>query len=270
MQYAFFDIHSHLHDKAFDEDRETIIADMKSRSIGTITIGTDMKESREAILLSEKHEHIFATVGIHPADNIYEVWDETAFETLARHEKVVGIGECGLDYFRLKENIAGDNDSEKERQKDFFKKQIEIAVKVNKPLMLHGRPSKGTQNAYEDMLDILEDAKKKHGEKLLGNAHFFAGDTEIAKRFLDIGFTMSFSGVITFAKEYDDVVRFIPLSMMHGETDSPYATPSPFRGQKNTPLFVQEIVARIAVLREEGMEEVRMQLVENAKKMFNV
>ena len=81
---------------------------------------------------------------------------------------------------------------------------------------------------------------------------------------------MSFSGVITFAKEYDDVVRFIPLSMMHGETDSPYATPSPFRGQKNTPLFVQEIVARIAVLREEGMEEVRMQLVENAKKMFNV
>lgn len=266
MQYAFFDIHSHLHDKAFDEDRDTIISQMKQRGVGTITIGTDMKESREAILLAEKHENIFATVGIHPADNIHETWNEEEFEKLAQNKKVVAIGECGIDYFHFKDN----NESEKERQKDFFKKQVAIAVKLNKPLMLHGRPSKGTQDAYEDMLLILEEAKKEHGEKLKGNAHFFAGDLDIAKRFLDIGFTMSFSGVITFAKDYDDVVRYIPLSMVHAETDSPYATPAPFRGQRNNPLFVQEIVARIAVLRGEGMEEVRMQLLDNAKRLFNI
>ena len=278
--YTFFDIHSHLHDKTFDEDRDTIISQMKSRGVGTITIGTDMKESKEAILLAEKHENVFATVGIHPTDNIDEVWNEEEFKKLAQHKKVVAIGECGLDYFRLaprnsdKSEVGLKNteiiEKEKFRQKEIFTKQIEMAVELNKPLMLHGRPSKNSMDAYEDMLKVLSEAKDKYGDKLRGNAHFFVGNIEIAKRFLDIGFTMSFSGVITFAKDYDDVVRYIPLNMMHAETDSPYATPAPFRGQRNTPLFVQEIVARIAVLRGEGMEEVREQLLDNAKRVFGI
>jgi TatD DNase family protein len=136
--------------------------------------------------------------------------------------------------------------------------------------MLHGRPSKGSMDAYEDMLHILENVHKKHGAKLKGNAHFFVGDIDIAKRFIDIGFTMSFSGVITFTKDYDDVVRYVPLSMMHAETDSPYATPAPFRGKRNSPMYVQEIAARIAVLRSEPFEEVRSQLLLNAKTMFKV
>lgn len=277
--YNFFDVHSHLHDKAFKDDLESVILDMKQKGFGTITVGTGLKESREATALADAHDNIFATIGLHPADNPLEEYDSVSYEKLANHEKVVAIGECGLDYYYVEtffekecesKGIKWNKQEEKERQKNIFEKQIELAVKVDKPLMLHGRPSKGTMDAYEDMLSLLESAKKKYGNKLRGNAHFFVGNIDIAKRFIDIGFTMSFSGVITFTHDYDDVVRYAPLNMIHAETDSPYATPAPFRGQRNTSLMVQEIVARIAVLREEPMEEVRLQLLENAKKVFGV
>ena len=277
--FVFFDVHSHLHDKAFDEDREVIIESMKIRGVGSITIGTDLKESEKAVELAVKHENIFATIGLHPADNVTEEFNAEEFEKLAQNKKVVAIGECGLDYHYVQTfferdvkegKVSWNKDAEVARQKRIFEEQINLAVKVDKPLMLHGRPSKGTMDAYEDMLQILSKAKDKHGEKLRGNAHFFVGNIEIAERFLNIRFTVSFSGVITFAKDYDDVVRFIPLSMMHAETDSPYATPSPFRGKKNTPLFVEEMVAKISILRQEPMEEVRRQLVENAKRVFGV
>lgn len=279
MQYAFFDTHSHMHDKAFDEDREVIIKEMKQKGVGTITVGTGLKESREALALADAHDHVFAAVGLHPADNVLEEYDRDAFLKLASHEKVVAIGECGLDYHYIenffdgekeKKGITWNKDAEADRQKRVFEEQIDLAVEVDKPLMLHGRPSKGSMDAYEDMLHMLESAKKKHGEKLRGNAHFFVGNIDIAKRFIDIGFTMSFSGVITFTHDYDDVVRYIPLSMMHAETDSPYATPAPFRGKRNSPLMVQEIVARIAVLREEPFEEVRLQLLENMRQLYKV
>jgi TatD DNase family protein len=266
MNYAFFDIHSHVHDKAFNEDREKLLDDMKAYGVGTITVGTDIRESENAIALAEKYEHVYATIGLHPNDNREELFDDVKYEELARHPKVLAIGECGLDYFRLSENV----DSEKLRQKEIFAKQIELAVKVNKPLMLHGRPSQGSMDAYEDMLTILEETKKVHGNKLRGNAHFFAGNIDVAQRFINIGFTMSFSGVITFTKDYDDVVRFIPLTLIHAETDSPYATPIPYRGKRNTPMYVQEVVAKIAVIRELPMEEVRVQLLENAKRVFEI
>jgi TatD DNase family protein len=277
--YNFFDAHSHLHDKVFAGDREAVISEMKQSGFGTITVGTGLKESREALALADAHENIFAAIGLHPADNVLEEYNEEAFEKLASHEKVVAIGECGLDYHYIenffdgekeKKGITWNKDAETDRQHRVFERQIELAAKVGKPLMLHGRPSKGTMDAYEDMLHMLESAKGKYGEKLRGNAHFFVGNTDIAKRFIDIGFTMSFPGVITFSHDYDDVVRYVPLTMMHAETDSPYATPAPFRGQRNSPLMVQEIVAKIAVLREEPLEEVRTQLIENAKRVFEV
>ena len=266
MNYAFFDIHSHLHDKAFNDDTETLLDEMKSYGVGTITVGTDIAESKKAIALAEKHDHVYATIGLHPNDNKEELFDDEEYLALANHDKVIGIGECGLDYFRLIEGV----DEEKKRQKEIFQKQIELAVKVNKPLMLHGRPSKDSMDAYEDMLDMLESSKKIHGNKVRGNAHFFVGNIDIAQRFINIGFTMSFSGVITFTKDYDDVVRFIPLTLIHAETDSPYATPIPYRGKRNTPMYVQEVVAKIAVLREQPMEEVRVQLLENARRVFGV
>lgn len=266
MNYAFFDVHSHLHDKAFNEDVETLLDEMKSYGVGTITVGTDIVESKKAIALAEKHGHVYATIGLHPNDNKEEEFNDEAYEVLASHEKVVAVGECGLDYFRLTERV----DEDKKRQVEIFAKHILLAAKVNKPLMLHGRPSKGSMDVYEDMLAMLESAKKIHGNKLHGNVHFFVGTIDIAKRFIDIGFTMSFSGVITFSHDYDDVVRYIPITMIHAETDSPYATPAPFRGKRNSPMYVQEIVAKIAVLRAEPFEEVREQLLLNAKRVFGV
>lgn len=277
--YSFFDIHSHLHDKAFKPDLEEVISEMKKNGFGTITVGTGLKESKDALALADAHTNIFATIGLHPGDNPLEVYDEEAYEKLARHEKVVAVGECGLDYYyietffakeREQKGITWNENEEKERQKKVFQKQIDLALSVGKPLMLHGRPTKGNMDAYEDMLDMLEKSKKIHGDKLKGNAHFFAGNIDIAKRFIDIDFTVSFPGVITFSHDYDDVVRYVPLHMMHAETDSPYATPAPYRGKRNTPLLVQEVVAKIAVLRQEPFEEVRLKLLENAKRVFGV
>ncbi len=277
--YALFDVHAHLHDKAYDEDREQILQEMKDYGVGAITVGTDQSESKKALTLAQDHAHIYAAVGLHPADNVTEEFDYEFYKSLAMSEKVVAIGECGLDYhyietFFERDKKAGkvtwNKDAEADRQQRIFEAQVELAVEVNKPLMLHGRPSKGNMDAYEDMLHILESAKKKHGTKLRGNAHFFVGSIDIAERFVQIGFSMSFSGVITFTKDYDDVVRYLPMTMIHAETDSPYATPSPFRGKRNSSMYVQEVVARIAVLRNEPLEEVRVQLLENVKRIFNI
>ncbi|MEN9881376.1 MAG: hypothetical protein RLZZ308_559 [Candidatus Parcubacteria bacterium] len=279
MTYAFFDIHAHVHDKQFDEDREKLLRDMKEYGVGAITVGTDKIESSKALELAKVHDHLYASVGLHPADNVTELFDREYFEVLASHEKVVAIGECGLDYFYIEtfferdkeqKGLAWNKDAEADRQQRIFEEQIELAVFVNKPLMLHGRPSKGSMDAYEDMLHILEGAKKRHGNKLRGNAHFFVGDSEIARRFIELGFTMSFSGVITFAHEYDDVVRYIPQTMILAETDSPYVAPSPYRGQRNNPLYVQEVVAKMSVLRNEPFEELRVKLLENTERMFGI
>lgn len=279
MHYALFDIHAHMHDKAYDEDRLTVLQEMKDYGLWAITVGTDQIESKKALELAHKYEHIFAAVGLHPADNVTEEFDKEFYKTLAEDKKVVAIGECGLDYhyidtFFERDQKAGkvtwNKDAEADRQQRIFEQQVELAVEVNKPLMLHGRPSKGTMDAYEDMLHILENAKKKYGTMLRGNAHFFVGNIDIAERFVQLGFTMSFSGVITFTKDYDDVVRYLPITMIQAETDSPYATPAPFRGKRNSPMYVQEVVARIAVLRNEPLEEVRVQLLENAKRIFSI
>ena len=279
MTYVFFDIHSHIHDKVFKDDREMILAEMKAYGLGTIAVGTDLLESKEALAQAIAHDNVYATVGLHPADNVKEEFDREAFTKLAVHPKVVAIGECGLDYHYIEsfferdqkeKDITHNKDAEVDRQQRIFEEQVEFAVEMNKPLMLHGRPSKGTMDAYEDMLFILENAKKKHGSKLRGNAHFFVGNIDIAKRFVDIGFTMSFSGVITFSHDYDDVVRFLPPTMILAETDSPYATPAPFRGKRNSPMYVQEVVAKIAVLRTEPFEEVRAQILENTKRIFDL
>ena len=264
----YIDIHSHIHDKAFDEDRDTVVSHMREQGFATITIGTDLVESRKAVEAAEKYENVWATVGMHPVDNRNEEFDKEAYRNLLVHPKVVGLGECGLDYFHIKE-FEGNKDAEVDRQQRLFIEQIELAVECDKPLMLHGRPDEG-MDAYEDMLHILTNAKAKYGEKLRGNAHFFVGTVDIAQQFNELGFTVSFSGVITFAKMYEDVVRAVPLHMMHAETDSPYATPVPHRGKRNTPLYVEYIYEKIAELKGIGTEEVRAQLVENAKRVFGI
>ena len=159
----------------------------------------------------------------------------------------------------------------KKLQKKLFEAQIDLALEVGKPLMLHIRPSdKISYDAYFDSLEILESYNKIHGSKLKGNAHFYVGNTEILKRFLDISFTASFSGVVTFTHEYDEAVKFVPLNMIMSETDAPFVAPVPFRGKRNEPAYVVEVVKKLAEIRTENMYVLNDSIVENFKRVFGV
>jgi TatD DNase family protein len=228
---------------------------MKEAETLGIVVGVDIDSSKQAIKLAEENEHLFACVGIHPTHNGEHI-DE--LEELVKHEKVVAIGECGLDFFRSPKEV------EWEKQKKLFDRQIDLAIKYEKPLMIHAR------SANKEIAEILRERKKEAGDKLMANRHFFTGTMEEAKAFLDMGFTLSFSGVITFARDYDEVVRFAPSSHILTETDSPYATPIPFRGKRNNPRFVSEVVTALARIREEDEEEIREIVLNNAKRVFKL
>jgi TatD DNase family protein len=224
----------------------------------------DSKKIRVA--LAEKYENVWATIGLHPDDVNNDTKFSAEFSELAKHPKVVGIGECGLDYFRP---TVIDEETKKIQTK-IFEEQIELSLEVDKPLMLHIRPSKGSQDAYLDGLEILDGYAKKYGDKLRGNAHFFAGNLETLKRFLTIGFTVSFTGVLTFTHDYDDLVRYVPLDMIMSETDAPYVAPVPHRGKRNSPLFVPEITSAISRIRSDSLDLVQKILVENAMRSFKI
>ena len=270
-QMKYIDIHCHLDFKDYDSDREEVLARMKNMGVGAITIGTDLESSKKAVAIAEANENLWATIGVHPditsqpplklrggerSDGVI-----LELEKLIASPKVVGIGECGLDYFRIKD------ESEKINQKKLFESQIQFAIKHDKPLMLHCRDS------YGDVLDILENYKEAGGPeaaKLRGNVHFFAGDISIAKKFLDLGFTMSFTGVITFTHDYDEVIKYLPTDSIMSETDAPFVAPASHRGKRNEPSFVIEGVKKMAEIRNENEEEFGQKIVENAKRVFNL
>lgn len=254
----FFDIHSHINFPQYDADRDEVMARLKETNTSTITVGTDFELSKSAVELAEANEGIYACIGVHPVDDPMRIFEAGAFESLISSPKVVAIGECGLDYFRLE----GDALAEKKRQKEQFEEQIMFAIDHKKLLMIHCR------DAYEDATDILESYAKQYGEKLWGNAHFFAGGVEIGKRLVDINFSLSFTGVITFARDYDTVIQWSPLDMIMSETDAPYVAPVPYRGKRNEPAYVCEVVKKIAEIRGENFDTVKTTLVENALRRF--
>lgn len=238
----YIDIHSHLNFPDFDADREAIIAKMKEKKIGAIVVGTTFENSKKAVELAQKYDHIWAIVGCHPI-HAEEGFDYEAYKKLAQEKKVVGIGECGLDY-------KYPND----KQKEVFEQQIKLAQELNKPLMLHIR------EAYKDVYEIIK------SKPVGANAHFFAGTIEDANSFLDLGFTLSFTGVITFTHDYDHLVKHIPDDRIMSETDSPYVSPK--RGQRNTPLNVVDIVAKMAELRGDTLIHMKSTILENFKRNF--
>lgn len=258
----YFDIHSHVTDTQYDTDREAVLARLTDTNTYTITVGTDFELSQSAVELAHTHANVFACIGVHPVDNPTRKFEVEKFESLVSHPKVVAIGECGLDYFRFE----GDLDAEKKRQKELFESQIQFALTYGKSLMLHCRHA----DAYEDTVSILESYKKEFGDKLRGNAHFFAGGMEIGKRLLDINFSLSFTGVITFTHDYDEVIQMTPLDMLMSETDAPYVAPVPYRGKRNEPVYVSEVVKKIAEIRGETLEVVQKAMVENALNRFKI
>ncbi len=267
----YFDAHTHVNFVAYNEDREETILRAKDAGVVMNVVGTQHDTSAFAVELAEKYENVYATIGLHPihTSKSYhdakelgeggkeftsrgEIFDVSMYETLGKNERVIAIGECGLDYYRC-------DDSTKELQKKVFIEHIELANKIGKPLMLHIR------NAYDDALEIL----KAHA-KVKGDTHFFAGDWNTARKFLDFGFTLSFTGVLTFTHDYDEVVKNAPLDMLLSETDAPYVTPMPHRGKRNEPAYVTEVVRAIARIRAEDFEKVAAGLLENARRVFQV
>lgn len=263
MNLKYFDAHCHVQFDMYDPDRDALLARMAEEGVGGLVVGVDLASSQKAVALAERHEHLFASVGLHPNYEPNEWYDISYYRALAQHPKVVAMGECGLDHFRPKEV----NEETKRKQKNIFDEQIVLAAELGKPLMIHARPSSGTVDAYHDLIAILQGAKQKY-PALRGNVHFFVGGTEEMRELIALDFTVSFTAVITFAREYDDVIRAAPLTHLLSETDAPYVAPQGRRGQRNDPLAAIDVVQKIAEVRGETREKVEGALFENARRLF--
>lgn len=261
----YIDAHCHVQFDQYAQDAKDLISRMRSEGVGGVVVGVDLESSKKALALAEEYAHMYAAVGLHPNHAGEEAFGFDAYRALAASQKVVAIGECGLDYFRPAEIT----EEVKSVQKELFKKHIELAAEVGKPLIIHARPSKGTQDAYQDLILLLKEAKRAY-PALRGDVHFFVGGVEEAAALFALDFTISFTAVITFARDYDAVIRAAPLERILSETDAPYVAPASRRGERNDPLTVQEVVTKIAAIRGEDVELVRETVLGNAKRLFKI
>ncbi|MEK7546730.1 MAG: TatD family hydrolase [Patescibacteria group bacterium] len=330
----FFDAHTHVQFAAFDKDRKEVIERAIKNGVSIINVGTQADTSAAAIKLANEYAEglpaealakagIYASVGLHPihTEKSYhdkkelgngdsakafnsrgEDFDYDYYKKLAFDPKVVAIGECGLDYYRLSEetpstdstsSLQAGSGQAKEKQKKVFIKQIELAKDVKKPLMIHCRssvpkrtsPQNGAgRNAFQDLIDILVSCRLSLVSPP-GVIHFFSGTAGDAKKLLELGFSFTFGGVVTFpprnrfdkltaggnsAGDYDEVIKMIPLDRILSETDAPYVTPAPYRGKRNEPLYVIEVVKKLAEIKDVSTEEMAEKIFENAKRIFKI
>ncbi|MBI2063132.1 MAG: TatD family hydrolase [Candidatus Yanofskybacteria bacterium] len=254
------DSHCHPQFSQYDQDRKEVIKRALDAGIQMICVGTDLETSRKGIELAAEYDGIWATVGLHPNDNLNESFDEKAYEELLKMSKVVAMGEIGLDYYRT------ENPEDQKLQKERFIKQLELADKLKKPIILHCRDSKAgsTGRAYPQMIDILRNGYAKNG----GVVHSYTGSLDDAKQFLNLGLCLGFNGIVTFAKQYDGVVKYASPDMILLETDAPYLTPEPYRGQRNEPAYIIEVAKKIAQLRGDKLENIETQTSENIRRLF--
>ncbi len=247
------DTHCHLDNEKFDLDRAEVIERIKDKLEFCVNIGYDLKSSKKSLELAKEYSFIYAVVGVHPID-IAEYNDELEkeLEIIAKDSKVVAIGEIGLDYHWMTEP--------KEVQQDRFRKQLELAKRVNKPVVIH------TRDAMEDTVNIL-----KEYPEIGGVIHCYPGSLETAKVLVD-RFYLGIGGTLTFknAKKTVEVVKEIPLDRIVIETDCPYLTPEPFRGKRNEPIYVEYVAEKIAQIKEISVEEVVKVTTENAKKLYKI
>ena len=274
------DTHAHLNFHDFKNDSTEVIKRALDENIWMINVGAERKTSERAVKMAEEYkEGVYTAVGLHPSHLIeqdveYEENGETVkykskpeefdydfYFNLAKNKKVVGVGECGLDYFR------NNDESFKEKQKEVFVKHINLANELNKPVIIHCR------DAHDDLLEIL----RLEAELPSGVMHFFTGTMEQAEKYIELGFYISFSGVITFpplrrasANPYDEVVKNIPLEKILVETDCPYVAPVPHRGKRNEPQYVKYVAQKIAEVKDLSFEEVAARTTQNAKNLFKI
>jgi TatD DNase family protein len=280
---SYFDTHSHIHSDFFNQKQsgQEVVDKMAEENIFSVVIGVDLGDSKQALEMASKNENIFCSIGQHPVDNETEFFDEEKYQNIldkdredSGQKKVVCVGECGLDYFWLNKDLGGEKISKevfsqkKIRQKNLFEIQIDFAVKNNLPLMLHIRSFKNS-DAHWDCFDILDKKQKEHEGRVRANFHFFTEGVEIVQEVIKRNFFISLPGVITFAN-LDDSIKKIPIENLMSETDSPYAAPKPHRGKTNTPLYIQEVVKKIAEVKNISQKECNDQLIKNAINFFNL
>ncbi len=246
-----FDSHCHLQLSQYDADRGEVIARMQEKEMGAVLIGTDLQTSHSALELARQHDFLWASVGLHPNDNKDEVFDVSAYEELAQDQKVVAIGECGLDYFRSEKS---------EGQKERFLQQVALAEKTRKALVVHCR------NAHDDIIALLAEVKPSVPVVM----HFFTGSGELAQQYLNLGCYLSFPGPVTYTDMYDDSIRLCPMDKLLIETDAPFAAPVPYRGKRNEPAYVEHVAAKIAAIKNVSVEEVAQASTKNATSIFKL
>lgn len=257
METKYVDSHAHLDDDRFNDDRNELINSLKNNGIDLVlNPGADLKSSKNAVNIANKYKNIYAAVGCHPHDSKFMTYENIEiFKEYTKNEKVVGIGEIGLDYYY--------DNSDREVQKKWFREQIKLAKEVDLPYIVHDR------DAHEDVYRII---KEEHYDGTRGIIHCFSSSVEMAKEFIKLGFMISLGGPVTFkkAKTPKLVAKEIPLEYLLIETDSPYLTPVPYRGKRNEPSYVKYVAEEIAMIKNLPVEVVAEQTKENFKKLFKL
>lgn len=250
------DSHAHLDEERFDEDRDELIKSLKENAISyVINPSSDMETSRRVVELSNKYDNIFAAVGIHPHDaEGFKEEDLDELRELSKDERVVAIGEIGLDYYY--------DNSPREIQKEVFRKQLQLSHELDLPVIIH------TRDAMGDTYDIL----KEFEGRVRGVMHCYTGSIEMAEKFMKLGFYISIAGPVTFknAVNVREMAKQIPLERLLIETDSPYLAPVPNRGKRNDPTNVRYVADMLANLKEIQIDKIIEHSRENTVKLFSL
>lgn len=255
MTTLLFDTHAHLNDKSFDKDRDALIEEIRGSGVTNIMdIGADIESSKKALSIAEKYDFIYAAVGVHPSDvSGMTDADLDIIRELAKDEKVKAIGEIGLDYHY--------DDADREEQKKWFIKQLNLADELGLPVVIHDRDSKG------DCINILREMKVKNAVM-----HCFSGSAETARQLVKMGLMISFTGVLTFknARRAVEACREIPLERLMIETDCPYMAPEPHRGERNHSGYVRFVAEKMAAVKGVSYDEICRITYENGRRFFNI
>lgn len=264
------DTHAHIQFEQYQQDREKLFEQCFREGVGVILVGCEYDSSAIAVQFTEKYRsnNVWAAVGQHPTDTDVPFHPEKFIALAKKSDRVVGIGECGLDYFHLPHDAT--DDAQKLRQKELLTAHLTLSSTLSKPLIIHCR------DAHDDMLEILIAHFTGDGRQPImqqrqhGVMHCFTGTLNQAQCYLDLGFLISFTGIITFAKQYDEIIKSVPLEKILIETDSPFLTPAPFRGKRNSPVYVKYVAERIAELKGVTFDHVARQTTQNARRLFGL
>ncbi len=277
-----FDSHSHVNMGAFSADVDAVIKRALTDNTSIVIPGTDYKSSKRAIDIANRYQGgVYAAVGLHPSELFPRTEEENGvikqypaeqfsydmYAMLTKFPKAVAIGEVGLDY--AWRELDSDIEARKKLQKEVFWKQLELARSIDRPVIIHCR------QAHDDMLPLLTEFRERHKDSMpkdrpWGVLHCFSGDENIAWEYFKLGLIISFTGLITFSKRWDDLIRKVPEDKLMIETDAPFMTPEPYRGKRNEPVLVKFVAQRMAEIRGVTIEQIAEMTTANAKKLFKV